>query len=63
MCSVSDIPIVGKAVDKISEVIVEAGTRGIGYLFCYKGLVYDLKTILSSRSWKFRRKILQEKQL
>lgn len=43
MCSLSDIPVVGKAVDKISVVIVEAGTRGLVHLFCYKGVVNDLK--------------------
>nr|XP_017239546.1 PREDICTED: probable disease resistance protein At1g12280 [Daucus carota subsp. sativus] len=43
MCSLSDIPVVGKAVDKISVVIVEAGTRGLVHLFCYKGVVKDLK--------------------
>lgn len=44
MCSVSNIPVVGKALDKISEVIVEAGTRGLRYVFCYKVLVNNLQT-------------------
>ncbi|XP_074356442.1 uncharacterized protein LOC141696159 [Apium graveolens] len=39
MVSLSDIPCVGKVVDRISDATVDAFFRGLRYLFCYKELI------------------------
>lgn len=42
MVGLSDIPVVGKALDRISDVAVDTVFRGFRYVFCYKDLVYVL---------------------
>ncbi|KAL1830762.1 hypothetical protein ACET3Z_000413 [Daucus carota] len=42
MVGLSDIPCVGKLVDRISDVAVDAIFRGFRYMFCYKDLVKTL---------------------
>ncbi|KAL1825678.1 hypothetical protein ACET3Z_012456 [Daucus carota] len=44
MVGVSDIPCVGKVVDRISDATVNALFRGLRYMFCYKALVDDLNS-------------------
>ncbi|KAL1822280.1 hypothetical protein ACET3Z_009058 [Daucus carota] len=42
MVGLSDIPCVGEVVDRISKAIVDAMSRGLWYVFCYKSLVDEL---------------------
>lgn len=44
MVSLSDIPCVGKVVDRMSDATVDAFFRGLRYLFCYKELVNVLNS-------------------
>ncbi|WOG94555.1 hypothetical protein DCAR_0313851 [Daucus carota subsp. sativus] len=47
MVGVSDIPCVGKVVDRISDATVNALFRGLRYMFCYKALVDELNSEIS----------------
>ncbi|KAL8115926.1 disease resistance protein UNI-like [Apium graveolens] len=42
MVGLSDIPCLGKVVDRLSDAIYEAGFRQLRYMFCYKDLLKDL---------------------
>ncbi|KAL1834474.1 hypothetical protein ACET3Z_004125 [Daucus carota] len=44
MVGLSDIPFVGKALDRVSDVAVDAVFRGFRYMFCYKDGINDLNT-------------------
>lgn len=42
MCSISKIPVVGKTLDKVSNVIVEVGTHRLRFLGCFKSFMMNL---------------------
>ena len=44
MVGLSDVPCVGKALDRVSEATVEAMFHGLRYMFCYKELVNVLNS-------------------
>lgn len=64
MVGLSDIPIVGKVVDRISDATVEAMFRGLKYVFFYKALVNDLDSEigkLNSEMERVSRKVEEER--